>query len=109
MGADDRRDEVLVGAIITRQYRFLFVLPFPEIALPNVTLSTPMIPLSLAQCERANNSSEHQSIPPSPLTPTPHLEQPRGTPHGASPTFSFPTRSAPPSPTSFGGAHGPTR
>ncbi|KIJ99448.1 hypothetical protein K443DRAFT_68093, partial [Laccaria amethystina LaAM-08-1] len=52
---------------------------------------------SLAQCERANNSSEHQSIPPSPLTPTPHLEQPRGTPHGASPTFSFPTRSAPPS------------
>ena len=61
-----------------------------HVASANVTLSTPIVPLSLAQCERANNSSE----------------QPRATPQGTSPTFSF---LAPLSPRSFGKAHDPTR
>ncbi|KIK04760.1 hypothetical protein K443DRAFT_92334 [Laccaria amethystina LaAM-08-1] len=47
-------------------------------------------------------------IPHSPPAPTPRLEQPQGTQHGASPNVSFPTRSAPLSPTSFGRSHDPT-
>ena len=101
-GADDRRDEVLVGTI-TRQYSFLFVLSLPEIEwLYCISLSLCLLPSFPSASLKVNvltTLQNTQSIPPSPPAPT-HLEQPWGTPHGASPTVSF---SAPLSPTSFGG------
>ena len=101
-GADDRRDEVLVGTI-TRQYSFLFVLSLPEIEwLYCISLSLCLLPSFPSASLKVNvltTLQNTQSIPPSPPAPT-HLEQPWGTPHGASPTVSF---SAPLSSTSFGG------
>ncbi|KIJ99609.1 hypothetical protein K443DRAFT_162764 [Laccaria amethystina LaAM-08-1] len=83
-------DVIFVGAI-SRQYRFLFILPYHRFPLPRYV----NVPTTL------QNS-------PSPPVPTPHLEQPQITPHTAFPTVSFPRLiwstkpSAPPRPTCFG-------
>ena len=94
MGADNRMDLFLVGAI-ARQYLVLFGLPYayPEIALrlggrfasPNLTPNVS----SLAQCERALHSPGQ---PMESSVPTSYLEQLWITPRGASPTISFSTR-----------------
>ncbi|KIK01237.1 hypothetical protein K443DRAFT_575819 [Laccaria amethystina LaAM-08-1] len=87
-------DVVLVGAI-THQYRFLFVLPLDWVAVlrhPMLLCILPSFPSLSLNVNVLTTLQTSQSNPPYRLVPTSYLEQLWITPHGASPTVSFPTR-----------------